>query len=203
MTFRGGLTLGFLVLFGASSVNAQRAAVSPSANSTPKWEVSGGYAFLRTRTVSAAGCCFNMNGGSLSVAGNLNSWFSVVGDFGGYYTGNVLSSNATLSVYTYTFGPRVSIRKSERITPYFQGLFGAGHAGGTLYTRSFQQGTAPPSARNAFAMIVGGGLDVNVNPHFAVRLVQADWLFTEYPNGITDHQHNLRITTGFVFRWGK
>jgi hypothetical protein len=192
-----GLALGMFL--GVAPVAAQ----SPTAaNATPKVEVSFGYDYVRARTVPAAGCCFNMNGGSASVAASVNKWLSVVGDFGGYYTGNVMNSGDTLSVFSYTFGPRISIRRSERFTPFMQGLFGGGHAGGTLYTRTFQQGSAPPTARNSFAMVLGGGLDVNVNRHFAVRAFQADWFFSEFPNGFTNHQHNLRVTGGVVFRFG-
>ena len=194
-----GLGLALAVLLGVVPMAAQ----SPTAaNATPKVEVSFGYDYVRARTVPATGCCFNMHGGSASVAASVNKWLSVAGDFGGYHTGNVRTSSDTLTVFSYTFGPRISLRRSERFTPFVQGLFGGGHAGGTLYTRTFRQGSAPPSARNSFAMVLGGGLDVNVNRHFAVRAFQADWFFTTFPNGATDHQHNLRVTTGVLFRFG-
>jgi opacity protein-like surface antigen len=175
---------------------------SAPANITPRVEVALGYTYVRARTVVAEGCCFNLNGGSVSVAVGVNKWLSLAGELGGYYTGHVRNSDESLSVFPYIFGPRFSYRRSERFTPFVQGLFGGGHAGGTLYTRYFREGSAPPSPRNAFAMALGGGLDVNLNRRWAVRVFQADWFFTQFPNGFTDHQHNFRLTTGVVLRLG-
>jgi hypothetical protein len=173
------------------------------AQDAPKIEAAVDYAYVRGSTVSTAGCCFNMNGGTASVALNLNEWLGLVGEGGGYYKSNLLNSGLSLSVFSYMFGPRVSIRKNARVTPFIEGLFGGGHAGGTLYTRAFQPGGAPPTARNAFAMALGGGLDINLSPHIAVRAFQADWLYTQFPNGGNNQQNNLRITSGLVLRWGQ
>ena len=196
---RIGLGLALGMLLAVAQVAAQ---TSAPMNDMPRAEVALGYTYMRARTVVTGGCCFNMNGGSASVAVGVNRWLSLAGEVGGYYTGNVQSSGNTLSVFPFIFGPRVSYRRSECVTPFVQGLFGGGHAGGTLYTRSFRQGSAPPSARNAFAMAVGGGLDVNISRRWAIRVFQADWFFTQFPNGVTDHEHNLRITSGVVLRFG-
>jgi peptidoglycan-associated lipoprotein len=172
-------------------------AAAQSSDNSSKFEVSAGYSWVHARAVTAMGCFFSMNGGSGSFAYCANDWFSVVGDFGGFTNGNVLKSGLSLTVYSYTFGPRVSIRKWKQLTPYGQALFGGGHASGTLYSIG-----APTSSRNAFAMALGGGVDANIGQHFAVRLAQVDYLFTDFPDGFTNHEHNLRITTGVVFRFG-
>jgi hypothetical protein len=51
-------------------------------------------------------------------------------------------------------------------------------------------------------MLLGGGVDINVSPRFAIRAGQAEWLFTKLPNGQTHRQHSLRITSGAVLRFG-
>jgi opacity protein-like surface antigen len=197
---RSALALVLWMLFlGAVPLAAQTSSAGISEN--PRVEVSVGYSYVRARTVIPTGCCFNMNGGSASGAFNVNSWLGIAGDFGGYYTGNVRNSGFSLEVFSYTFGPRISIRR-RRVTPFAQALFGGGHAGDTLYTVGFQQGSAPPTARNSFAMVLGGGLDVNVSRHIAIRAAQADWLYTQFPNGVDNRQNNLRITAGIVFRFG-
>jgi peptidoglycan-associated lipoprotein len=173
------------------------AAAQSSSDDSSKFELSAGYSWVHARAVPAAGCCFSMNGGSASFAYRANNWLSVVGDFGGFTNGNVLKSGLSLTVYPYTFGPRLSIRKWKQLTPYGQALFGGGHASGTLYTTG-----APTASRNAFAAELGGGLDANISQHFAIRLAQVDYLFTNFPDGATNHEHNLRITTGVVFRFG-
>jgi opacity protein-like surface antigen len=190
--YKRGLWLALGILLAALPVAAQG-----SSDDASKFEISAGYSWVHARAVTTTGCCFSMNGGSASVAYRANNWFSVVGDFGGFTNGNVLKSGLSLTVYTYTFGPRVSIRKYKHLTLYGQGLFGGGHAAGTLYTSG-----APTSSRNAFAMELGGGVDANISEHFAIRLAQVDYLFTNFPDGFTNHEHNLRITTGLVFRFG-
>jgi opacity protein-like surface antigen len=184
-----------MMLLGVAPLAAQTP--SAASNNTPRAEVSIGYSYVRARTVNPT--AFSMNGGSASAVLNVNNWLGIGGDFGGYYTGNVLKTGFSLDVFSYTFGPRISIR-THRVTPFAQALFGGGHAGNTLYTAGFQQGVAPPSVKNSFAMVLGGGLDVNVSRHLAIRAFQADWLYTQFPNGTNNRQNNLRITAGIVFR---
>ncbi len=189
-----GLTLGFLV--------AAIPAAAQSGGDSPKVEISLGYTYVNARTIVATGCCFSMNGGGISAAFRANNWFSIVGDFGAYYAGNIHNTGLTLSVFPYTFGPRISIRKHKTFTPYVQALFGGAHAGGTTYTRAFHVGSGPAIPRNAFAMELGGGLDAKVSTHFAIRLFQIDYFFTNFPDGATNYEHNIRVTAGLVFRFG-
>jgi hypothetical protein len=45
---------------------------------------------------------------------------------------------------------------------------------------------------------VGGGVDLKVVHHFAIRLIQADYLFSHFAGGT---QNNVRLSTGFVLRF--
>jgi hypothetical protein len=47
---------------------------------------------------------------------------------------------------------------------------------------------------------VGGGVDIGLSPHFALRVFQADWLRTQFPNADTNVQNNFRVAAGIVFR---
>lgn len=73
------------------------------AQDTPKADVAAGYSFLWI----GQGFTFFMNGGSGSVALNVNNWLGAVGDFGAYHA----SPGVSLTAETYTFGPRFSYRK--------------------------------------------------------------------------------------------
>ena len=168
-----------------------------AAQETSKVEVSATYSFIRTRLVPSGGCCFNMHGGSSSIAVNLNRTISLVGDFGGYRANNVKSSGFGLTVITYMFGPRFNIRSHESVNLFGQALFGGGHAGGSLYSSG-----SPFGPQNAFSMALGGGLDVKLHKHVAVRVAQAEWLFTKFANGVNNRQNNLRLSGGIVLRFG-
>ena len=177
------------------------AALPAAAQETPKVEISAGYSYVRANLIPDNGCCFAMNGGSGSVAFNANNWLGLVAEVGGYHSGNVQSTGLDLNVVTYLFGPRISYRRYDRITPFAHVLLGGGHASGSLYTGT---ATSPGlGTQNAFAMAAGGGLDVKVARHLAIRLIQADYFFTHFANGVNDHQNSLRISAGFVLRLGQ
>ncbi len=85
----------------------------------------------------------------------------------------------------------------RRITPFAEGLFGVAHAtDGT--------GFSVPGSRNSFAMATGGGLDISATKHMSLRLGEVDYLladFREVPTAGRKVQDNLRVSTGFRFRF--
>ena len=190
-----GKALGVLVLMlgAASSVASQE---------VPAGEVSFGYSYVHSNIV-ASSHGVNMQGGSGAFSYNVNKWFGVVGDFGGYHQSNVRGAGFDVTVVTYLFGPRFSWRTDRRLTPFAQVLLGGGHAGGSLYTSSLAAGLAPLGANNGFVMTAGGGLDWVVRPHIAIRILQAEYLRTQFSNGTNGQQNNFRLTAGIVFRLGQ
>lgn len=152
---------------------------SALAQDYPKAEVFGGYSYLRSGGA-------NFNGGSGSIAYNPSNWLGILGDIGVYHNGQVGSTNFV----TYLFGPRLSYRKSSRVTPYAQLVLGGAHASSSFLGLS--------ASSNAFAMSMGGGLDAGISPRFAVRLVQVEYLLTANSAG---HGNSARISAGLVFRW--
>lgn len=160
-----------------------------------KVDIFAGYSYLRFNPETSGVSSFNLHGGSASIAYNANNWLSGVADFGAYHNGNILNSGVDGTLSTYLFGPRVSYRHYDRITPYGQVLFGVAHAGASIAGAS--------GSDNAFAMALGGGVDVGVSRHFAIRPVQVDYLLTRFNEGTgsAQNQNNLRVSTGVVFRF--
>src|SRR5262249_27413607 len=117
----------------------------------------------------------NGQGWNFAMTGNLNRAIGFTGDFSGSYEhGSAL--------YTYMAGPTLSAR-TKRVTPFVHALFGGGHADGI----------------NAFAMALGGGVDVNAGEHLALRVIQADWMsFRRAGDSINS---NVRASAGIVFRF--
>lgn len=188
------LGLALAIVLSAAAASAQTGA---GAVSTPLLEIAGGYSLVRTSTVVSNS--FNLQGGSIALAGNVNHWLGFVGDFGYYSTKFIPPTGFKLNVASYTFGPRISFYHRHRLTLFAHDLLGVGHAGGSLYTAGFSSGTAPPSATYAFAMLAGGGVDVTISRRWAIRAFQVDWLYTTFPNGARNRQQNLRLTFGAVF----
>jgi hypothetical protein len=166
-------------------------------------EIFGGYSYMRANTV-ITGTPLNLNGASFSVALYVNNWLGLVGDLGRYYQGNIAADGFSLTLSSYQFGPRLCLRNHTHLTPFGQFLLGAGHAGGTLYTRSLGSGMPPLGANNGFLFTAGGGADWRLSPRIGIRLVQAEYLHSQFLNGNSNgnRQNNLRLTTGVVFNFG-
>jgi outer membrane protein with beta-barrel domain len=148
----------------------------------PRADVSVGYSFLRLGGTGGT----SQNGASASIAGNVNSWFGVVGDVGGYHSSPF---GASLNTYSFLFGPRFSLR-SKRVTPFVQVLFGgarlAAGAGG------FSASVTP------FVISAGGGIDLRMSQHVALR-PQLDYLNFRHGG---QSGNAARASLGIVFRFG-
>jgi outer membrane protein OmpA-like peptidoglycan-associated protein len=182
---------------------------------TPKVELFFGYSYLRAVPAPADGNRLMwMNGGSTSIAFNLNRHLGLVADFGAYtnsqvrftgaYTSTVNVNNANVAALSYLFGPRLSFRMHDRVTPFVQVLFGGVHANEVVLSNCTFSCTLLP-AQSSFGLTAGGGLDVRVHHHIAIRIIQAEYMmtrFTSYTTGETATQNDMRLSAGLVFRFG-
>jgi opacity protein-like surface antigen len=188
---RLALLCGALLIFAGAA----------SAQDYPKFEAFGGYSYLH---VSENGVGDNFNGGSGSVAYNFTPMLGVVADFGGYHWSQGFDGgNQTINVVSYLFGPKVALRHGK-FTPFAQALFGGAHGSftetGGCDARVRGQGTTcnASTSDNSFSLAVGGGLDWNATTHIGIRLIQAEYLMTQFLGGT---QNNARISTGVTIRW--
>ena len=125
---------------------------------------------------------YNAVGWNASVTGNFKHVLGITGDFSGVYNSRRQNSSA----YTYTVGPVLTARLPV-VQPFIHALFG----GATL------SGSGMNS--NAFAMLVGGGLDIGLRKGIGLRVVQADWLLTKFGDQNQDRQG--RISAGIVIKF--
>lgn len=110
-------------------------------------------------------------------------------DFGAGETGRLLSFHA---------GPRLKARVGK-IEPFAHALFGV--------TNLNLSSSGISESDNAFSMKLGGGLDVGVAPHFAIRLGEFNYYLTKFSAGssvtlnpTTDKQNNFTFGAGIVIR---
>src|SRR6476660_3622937 len=147
-----------------------------SAAFSQKVEIYGGaqYTHLESR--------YNAVGWNGSVTGNFKHVLGITADLSGVYNSHRTNS----SVYTYTVGPVLTARLPV-VQPFVHALFG----GATISTRG--------TSDNAFAMLVGGGLDIGLRKGIGLRLVQADWLMTKFGDQTQDRQG--RVSAGIVIKF--
>jgi len=183
---------------------------------TPRFELFVGYSYLRAvPTLADGNRLVWMNGGSTSLAFNFNRYVGIVGDFGVYtnseirfqgaYKTTVDVDNSNVAALSYLFGPRLSFRNHSRFTPFAQALFGGVHDNKVSLSKCTFNCTLLPD-ESAFAMTAGGGLDIRLRRHFAIRPIQAEYLMTrfqDYSGGTTSSQNDMRLSAGIVFRFGE
>jgi hypothetical protein len=115
-------------------------------------------------------------------------------------------------VNNYLFGPTVTANLG-RSAIFAHALFGEAHsslgAGVTVpIVGSISTGL---TSANAFAMAFGGGIDIGLTRHFAVRAVQVDFLRTQFnatdalaaglSSSLGNRQNSYRLSTGIVLRF--
>jgi outer membrane immunogenic protein len=164
-------------------------------------EVFGGYSYMRSN-IALSGAALSLNGGSVSMAVYFNDRFGIVGDFGLYRQDNVAGQGFNLLFSTYQFGPRLRFSNATRATPFVHFLWGAGHAGGTLYTRSLGYGVPPLGGNYTFVLSAGGGADWRVSSRISIRMIEAEYIHSEFLNFSGNRQENIRLSTGVVFNFG-
>ena len=152
-------------------------AVSYVAQAQDKWEVFGGYSYMRFRPSPDV----NLNGWEASAQYKFTDWLGGVADFDGHY-GSIAGLGT--SNYTYLFGPQISL--PGRLSPFGHLLLGGAHNS----TAGFGQ--------SSFSMAIGGGFDATIVHDIRWRLVQVDYLLTQFGGG---SQNNARISTGIIFRF--
>jgi hypothetical protein len=125
---------------------------------------------------------YNAVGWNASLTGNFKHVLGITGDFSGVYK----SRRTDSSVYTYTVGPVLTARLPV-VQPFVHALFGGARI------------SAGSTSDNAFAMLIGGGLDLGFRKGIGFRLVQADWLFTKFSGQTQDRQG--RVSAGIVIKF--
>lgn len=152
----------------------------------PKFEIFGGYTFVRLD-----GGMGNMDGWNASFLGNFNSVIGLKGEVSGLYAKNTMYSGIRYSGYSVMGGPQITGR-SGPVSPFVHALFGVEHIGiGVPF-----EGVGVGASLNAFSMALGGGVDWH-RGSWGIRLPQVDYFPWRALGGTA---HNFRISGGILLR---
>ena len=163
-----------------------------SSNGFGGWEGQGTFNFNRYLGVTA-----DVSGTSVTPFG-----FSALGFSAGTYQ----------RLNNYLFGPTITANLG-RSAVFVHALFGEAHS-------SLGAGVSVPiiggistglTSANAFAMAFGGGIDIGLTRHLAIRAVQVDYLRTQFnatdalttglSSSLGNRQNSFRYSSGIVFRF--
>ena len=194
------------------------------AQDAPKADLFMGYSFLRYNSAQTIPA-FTANGGVGTFAWNFNNNLGVEAELGGYHNGNVNDKEFDSTAFSYLFGPRFSWGRSKKFDPYVHALFGGQNATSSIAASSvlvvnphaasthLSSDGRYKGTTNAFAMAVGGGIDIKMGKWMTLRPVQIDYLLTRFelpdvtqPAGATPNsarnQNNFRYAAGIGFNFG-
>jgi outer membrane protein OmpA-like peptidoglycan-associated protein len=175
----------------------------------PKWELYGGYsAFnpgcdlngLLPGGVAPVTSCLKWDprGVGASITYDFNRWFGLTVDGSGQWgSGNtgVAARIDQVEFFNISAGPKITFR-TRYFSPFLEVLGGEHRLASEVFGNDLEPG-----------FMAGGGLDLNLNRHFALRLIRADFVYSDHqfgPSSIvpaTDVR-GVRLQSGVVFVFG-
>jgi len=147
-----------------------------------------------------------LQGGGLDIVAGFKNGFGLSASINGEYASNV-ATNVDIEKISYLAGPRYTANvfqgkkgklKGHAIQIFGEALFGDAYAFNSVIPTS---GGVETSA-NVFAMQLGGGINVPIDKHFGVRLLQADYVRTSFPNNVLNQQDDIRLSFGATYHFG-
>ena len=178
---------------------------------SPKATIFGGYSYLRN---SGKG----FNGWDAQGTYNFTRHVGLTADISGNnhnltsFTVLGFGPSVNQHLYTYLFGPTATAYFGKS-SVFAHALFGVAHStlGAGISIPIVGGVSTNVTSANAFAMAFGGGLDLGISKHFAIRVAQVDYLRTQFNSvdalstGLTsslgNRQNSFRYQGGIIFRF--
>lgn len=178
---RTAISIAFFLFFLLATSSLLRA------QQFPRYEVFGGYSFLRHDTPSIGFADYsNLNGWNAEAAVNITYSWSAAIDLSGYY-------GSKQNAYNFMIGPQYSFRREK--SKFFAHLL-IGKAQDTVTIKSAVRSGFESVGR---AVAAGGGFDWDWSPRITFRVAQADYLNTHV---FGNSQNDIRVSTGVILHFG-
>jgi outer membrane protein OmpA-like peptidoglycan-associated protein/opacity protein-like surface antigen len=175
----------------------------------PKWELYGGYSYFYPHAdihgqLPGAPLPFpgtrlesNPRGAGASITYNFNHWFGLTLDTSTHWGSGEATFARRIDDAAFSnlsFGPKITFRH-EHVSPFFEVLVGDHR----LMPDAFHD-------IDKLGVMFGGGLDINLSRHVALRLIRADYVFSSYryaPPAVSNTDINgVRLQAGLNFMFG-
>ncbi len=190
-----------------------------------RFNVYGDYSYIQFNTTISGLQSRAFNGGGGGVQLNFAKILGIRADFQGYGSTQwtlteaapVVTPHGTIhagtfksngNMFTYGFGPVVRLPLG-RLVVNGEILFGQANTNGygSLTSQIVNGGGTVniSGTQHPFMMLVGGGVDVGINHHIALRLADLDYVLTRFTNPLTstNNQNSFRYVGGIIFKLGE
>jgi len=192
------------------------AAAASMAQSFPQFEFAGGYSYMDFHANVPQLTSQSFNGGGAAFVYNPMSWLGIKAEFMGYSFGSGwthkleelgYTGSASGNLFTYQFGPQIK-KHSGRLQPFAQTLYGIAHSNGyAAVLQAKGNGTyvlTTGGNDNAFAMEIGGGLDIPLSRIIQIRPVELDYQLTRFGfQNFSANQNNFKYFAGINLTFGE
>jgi hypothetical protein len=186
------IALATLLCLSAPMLRAQAISAAPSKHTT---DIAITYTAEHANSLGGGGS-FWLQGGSVEAGVSLWHGLALAGNFTGTHASSVGSQNVSLGLATYTFGPRYRYSFKSKPASVFGELLLGGVKG---FDGLFPNSTGATSSASAFAMQAGLGVDWKLRQHIDLRPLELAWVRMQLPNGTSNTQNDLRISSGLLY----
>lgn len=140
---------------------------------------------------------FWQNGGSVELHGQFLKGLGAVGRLDVLHTSNMEGTGVGLDLVTATFGPRYTwTPQGGRLRCYGEALGGTSKG----FNSEFPTQSGLVSTIDSGAFLLGGGVNYRLSKWVGIRVFDAHWMRTYFPNATTGRQNTLVGGTGIVIR---
>ena len=182
------------------------AAIAPAARAQHNGDFGMTYTQERAKFAGNYCECFTLRGATLDLGYAFFHGFGIAGSGQGVAATNL---RGTIDIHQITFlvGPRYTFNLG-RLDPVRDdrrgGIFIDAKVGYTFATAGLYPvpGGVTDHA-SALTYQGGGGINLNIYHRFDLRLIEADYVRTQLPNGGNNQQNTLRLATGLNFHIGR
>lgn len=190
--------IGTAVAASAQTLPSEAGDLGPTVSKSHPIALSVNYTAMIGNAPPGTCGCFLLNGGSSEELFHVWKNIAAVAQVTGSRADKIPQSQQGLSLITYMAGPRYSFHTARRFTLYGQFLAGGVHGFDSYFPKEDMRSSG---AANSVAFAPGGGLEIGVRNWLSVRALEGEFLVTHLPNNVNEYQHNLRISSGVVFRF--
>ena len=191
------ILVGILALGGTMARAQEQATPAPRVQWTAT-DMAAIYSTEQSQVTPTGGGNFWFQGASLNGAFTFYRGLGFAADLTGEHASHI-APGVGLNEIDFMVGPRYTFHfspKSKHENRFFVEALVGGARG---LSSDFPKATGLDTKASSFSYQVGGGWDIQVTKHIAIRAVEADYIESLLPNNGSDTQHRIRLGFGVTY----
>ena len=155
----------------------------------------------RAKTVSSGCNCFWFQGAAVDANWNLWNRLGIAAQVSGGHASNI-GPGVDISKIDFLVGPRYTWQPARwKHFHYHPSLFGEFLLGGVhAFDTVIPTSSGTSSSATSFGLQTGVGTNLWLTPHFGIRLLELDYVYSRLPNAGNSTQNDFRVATGVTWR---